>query len=161
MQKYAVFAPTCFDPKGLNLPDQQEWLVCPVSRTRDSGPFSESNFATMEKMLEGIDPDGNDHENHRFNHWGPGWFEILIVRPHSTCLSLAEEAELCLEDYPLLDEEDHSRREYEEACESWEWIDRRDRIEICAKHNVSIFAARRNEIPQGLPYFDDFYSPVD
>lgn len=156
---YAEFAPTCLDPKGLGLPDRQGWCLAPVGQNRDSGPLKRSNYAVALRVFEEIDPDGEDHEEHRFGHWGPGWFEIILVRPDSECYREACDMAAALSDYPVLDEMHLSELEYEEACDAWEYLDMRERIAICARHKVSIFAARRNEIPNGLPYFDDFYSP--
>ena len=53
MQKYSEFQPTGFDNKGYMLDDRQNWYVVPVSRTRDSGLFAESNFAAATEMLGG------------------------------------------------------------------------------------------------------------
>jgi hypothetical protein len=109
MEVYSKFRPTAFDPSGLNLPDQQDWQVVPVSRTRDSGVLDNCNFETALKLLGG---ESDDCEVHRFGHWGPGWFEIVIVRPGSEASRVAEDLERSLSDYPLLDEE-----AYSEACE--------------------------------------------
>lgn len=124
LQRYAEFQPTGFDAKGLNArrmgsendEDRGDWLVCPVSQTRDSedDPLTASNWAAQLKALGG---EGADVEIHRFGHWGPGWFEIVIVRPGSPAEAEAEGLAAALEDYPLLDEEDHSRREYEADIE--------------------------------------------
>jgi len=146
MQRYAEYQPTTFDRKGIALPDQQDWLVLPVMQTRDSGPLDESNFAVALDSVGGEDSD--DVEVHRFGHWGPGWFEIIIVRPESQAAKEAEEIESALADYPILSEDDHSRREYERAGEYWDQCSLSDRIEWCARFDVSIFAARRNEIPE-------------
>lgn len=116
MEKYSEFRPTCFDSAGAFLDDRQDWLVCPVSRTRDSGPFNESNFEAALKILGG---ESEEVEVHRFGHWGPGWFEIIIVAPGSEAAKKAEEIEASLENYPVLDDEDLSRREYDGFLESW------------------------------------------
>lgn len=118
LQTYNSFAPTCFDNPRAFLPDRQNWLLAPSSQTRDSGALDRSNFNTMEKLLKDVDPNSQDHENHRFGHWGPGWFELLIIRPGSTCQQVAENAATALAEYPVLDEEDFSNREFEEACEA-------------------------------------------
>jgi hypothetical protein len=55
-----------------------------------------------------------------------------------------------LSDYPVVCEEDYSSLEWEEACETWASMSLRDRVEMCSKHNVSIFAARRDDIPEGI-----------
>jgi hypothetical protein len=117
MQKYSEFAPTGFDHKGAFLSDQQDWLVLPVSRNRDDGqPLTESNFETALEIL------GGERENicevHRFGHWGPGWFEIIIINPRAgKTLKRAEGIENNLADYPVLNEEDFSQREYEAETE--------------------------------------------
>lgn len=119
MKQYKNWSPTQFDTKGLNCDDRQEWYVCPVIVTRDSGPLATSNFKYTENKLAKIDPDGKDHEVHRFGHWANGWFEILIVRPNTACYELAVSIENSLADYPILDEMDYSDRECEEADRVW------------------------------------------
>lgn len=109
MQTYSKYSPTGFDSSGAFLPDRQEWLVV-------SGPFAESNFAAALDLLGG---EGEDVEVHRFGHWGPGWFEIVIVRPGSKSEEVGNDIEARLEDYPLLDDEDHSKREWEEFLSGW------------------------------------------
>ena len=119
MQKYKNFAPTGFDPRGAFLPDQQEWLVLPVSRNRDTGAFEESNFETALKWLGGERQ--NICEVHRFGHWGPGWFEIIIVNPKAgKTVKIAESIATSIADYPILDDMDFSERELEEQNETWE-----------------------------------------
>jgi hypothetical protein len=113
--RYREYAPTGFDSKGAFLPDRQEWLVLPVSINRDSGPLSESNFESAKKTLDDAKA---EYEVHRFGHWGPGWFEIILVNPAFE--SVVEDIERSLEDYPCLDENDLSEREYDEFRESWD-----------------------------------------
>ncbi len=120
LQQYKDYAPTAFDTKGLGLASRQDWYVCPVIQTRDSGCFEQSNYSSLLKTIEDIDPNGNDYEEHCFNHWGPGWIEIILVRPNSAAHKKAIEAEFALSDYPVLDDEDLSNREYEDFLESWE-----------------------------------------
>jgi hypothetical protein len=52
-----------------------------------------------------------------------------------------------LANYPLIDDEAHSRIEHERASETWGGMGTRDRIELCARFKVSIFAARRDDYP--------------
>ena len=80
LTRYRDWSPTAFDPKGLNGEENNVsgWLVMPVSRTRDTGPFEESNFHTCVDMLGG---ESDYVEVHRFGHWGPGWIEIILVDP--------------------------------------------------------------------------------
>ena len=117
MQRYGDFQPTGHDPRGLGLQDQQDWLVLPTGRTRDSEEREVSNFETAMKILSPDDEDGDDVETHRFGHWGPGWFEIIIVRPGTAAAERAEDIEAALDSYPILDDEDCSRREWEAHSE--------------------------------------------
>ena len=115
---YSDFAPTGFDLAGLGLPDRQDWTVGPVSITRDSGPLDLSNWHAFLESLPG--PEGGAWEVHRFGHWGPGWYEIVLLRPGSAAVGVAEETARALEDSPVLDESDLGERELEEASESWD-----------------------------------------
>lgn len=117
MQTYSEYRPTCFDVRGLALPDRQSWLVLPCSRTRDSGPLDQSNFESAVKALGG---ESDTVEVHRFGHWGPGWFELIIVDPTSPQAQIAEQLESALADYPILDEMDCSQREWDDYTEAWD-----------------------------------------
>jgi hypothetical protein len=148
MNTYSKFRPTEFDRAGAFLPDQGNWLVVPVSQNRDSDCLSQSNFDTALEMLGGEYEDRL--EVHRFGHWGPGWFEIIIINPD--CADLVIQAMIIeekLAKYPVLNEDDFSFRVYEKASQWWNDCGLRERISICAKYDVSIFAARRaGEIPE-------------
>lgn len=125
MIPYKQHRPTAFDPAGAFLDDdRQEWLVAPVTRTRDSGPMDESNFHAF---LEGLGGEGDNVEVHRFGHWGPGWYEIIIINPQAEdIVAKAEEMQASLENYPVLDDEDLSERESEAEKEAWESWGRSD-----------------------------------
>jgi hypothetical protein len=147
LQRYRDFRPTGFDSPGLHADSLEigDWYVAPVMQTRDSDPLAESNFA---QCLEALGGESDSVQVHRFGHWGPGWFEILVVDPKdaTACQALAE-ISCSLSDYPILDEEDYSAREYERASEYWSHCGIRERMRWCAEYDVSIFAARRDEIP--------------
>lgn len=151
MQTYRQYRPTELDRPGAFLcdggdDDRSAWLVVPVIRTRDSGPLEESNFGFVRGRLDTA-ASADDWETHRFGHWGPGWYEIIIVRPGTKAHDEAAEIERRLDGYPVLDEDDLSRREYDSACEGWKHAHKRDRIAALARAGVSIFAARRDEFP--------------
>lgn len=138
MQRYSEFRPTVVDRAGLGLEDRQDWLVAPVSQTRDSEYLEVSNFRVVLKDLEEKDG-GEDVEVHRFGHWGPGWFEIILVRPGTEAAKCAEEWEAALSDYPVACDEDLSELEYEYAQEYWaNWRNDRERLEWIRK-NREIF----------------------
>lgn len=117
--KYSEYRPTRFDTRGLGCDDRQDWLVAPCAQTRDSDCLESSNFATLDHALTEVDPSGDDHETHRFGHWGPGWIEIILVRPGSKAAGVAQECADALVDYPVLDDDDFSERETEEANHVW------------------------------------------
>ncbi len=126
MQTYKDFAPTGFDSAGAFLPERQEWILAPVSQTRDSGALDQSNF---DNALEALGGESDTVEVHRFGHWGPGWFEIIIVDPSdSKVVGIVEDLQTALENYPVLDDEDFSRREWEEYESGWEDYGRKDFI---------------------------------
>lgn len=117
MITYKEFQPTSFDCKGLGLPDRQDWLVAPVGQNRDSEALYRSNFIVVYEDL--IKYGYDDVEIHRFGHWGPGWFEIILVRPNTEAAKIAEEWECALSDYPVADEMHLSQLESEEENEEF------------------------------------------
>lgn len=115
MQRYAEHIPTCLD-SHIEIEDRETWIVAPVSITRDTPSADQSNFYTALEMLGG---ESETVEVHRFGHWGPGWYEIIIVDPLSPQAKILEDIARSLEDYTLLDEDDYSRREHKDMLESW------------------------------------------
>ena len=146
MQTYSEYAPTPFDTKGLNLPDHQNWLVF-LGQNRDSHCLEQSNYSVAMAEFDRMDPEWDDHEDHRFNHWACGWLEVIIVRPDSPCFDKATEMSDSLADYPVLNEDDFSKREWEQMSEYWQSMDISERVDKCQKSGGSIFAARRDDIP--------------
>lgn len=124
LQRYSDFRPSQFDTQGLGLDERQDWLVAPVSQTRDSGCLDRANF---QATLASLDGESEHVEVHRFGHWGPGWFEIILVAPGAWD-QLQELAEIkdALEGYPVVDESLLSELEHEERWECWENYARED-----------------------------------
>lgn len=139
-ERYGDWSPTQFDQKGSNLDDRQDWLVCPVMETRDSGPFDKSNFYSCLDILGG---ESDAVEIHTFNHWGPGWLSIILVHPSRE--KEVEDIERSLENYPVLDEEDLSEREYEAMQEDWNSWAARD----FEKELLRCLENMANEEPEG------------
>ena len=101
-----------------------------------------------------LDEPVNTVEIHRFGHWGPGWYEIVLIHPsNELALRAADEWAAALDDYPVADEEHFSETEMNEVYEWWESSSLRDRIELLSGAGDSIFAARREEIPEDTFYF--------
>lgn len=88
-----------------------------VGQSRDSDCLERSNFAEMLQLL------GGETETVivvRESHWAVGWIEwIAIHQDDEASLAIADEAKGRLEDYPVLNEDDFSTREMEEANEIW------------------------------------------
>ena len=119
-KRYGEHSPTPFD-RNINIDDDEtersQWFIMPVTQNRDSQCLDQSNFAAF---LKGLGGESESVEVHRFGHWGPGWYEIIIVHPDSPVLDEAYGMSRALGDCPVLDEEDNNRRESEEAEETWD-----------------------------------------
>ncbi len=91
-------------------------------------------------------------EVHRFGHWGPGWFEIILIHPdHAKAVA---EWEGALSEYPVASETDFSKLEYEEACAAWQQASIRERVELLQRAHYGgrltvalLMQARRDDMP--------------
>lgn len=114
------------------------WFVF-IGRNRDSGDLDSSNFECALKALRELpDSEVDDSENDGCadasciqvvseSHWACGWIEWIAIHQSATDhVKLAESLESSLEDYPVLDEDDFSRREHESYLESWDSWGRKD-----------------------------------
>jgi hypothetical protein len=121
-----------------------------VGRSRDSADLEESNFAAMLKALGG---ESETVDVVRESHWAVGWVEwIAIHQDDEKTLRIADDLMSQLEDYPVLDETDYLEREYETAQHTWRnCYSLKDRMCLCRDAGVSIFAARREHIPEEDP----------
>jgi hypothetical protein len=130
MQTYRDFAPTGFDARGLALPDNQDWLVVPCGRNRDSEALERANFDAALEILGG---ESETVEVHRFGHWACGWLEIIIVDPSRE--SEVRDIEAALASYPVLSDDKHSEYESEEYEEDWRGYGERE----CARTIARVF----------------------
>lgn len=154
----------------------EDYFVTPFGVHRDSDILTESNHdyavAALRKACEaaGVDPDAPmpgsrparpdalwDWAEHsaivtpESSHWAVGWVRGLYVHKAAPEAVLRKADELCErhENYPVLNEDDFSNREYEAAMDAWEQSSVRDRLEAIQRFGsgISIFAARRSEWP--------------
>ena len=90
------------------------WFVAPVGRSRDSDTVEESNFrVTLDRLTHGND-DGDTVVVVRERHFLVGWVEWIAIDPKDTfAMTEAEMIATELEDYPILDDDDHSELEWE------------------------------------------------
>ncbi len=158
MQTYRDYSPTGFDTKGLNGDEHgiAEFRVL-CGQNRDSGTIDRSNFRSALRALGG---ESDTVQVHRFGHWACGWFELLLVDPSDVAaLETATEIHDSLQDYPIVDESDHSDLEYQETADYWAQMSVRERVEHITRANtyneytrvsspIPVFAARRDELPE-------------
>ncbi len=135
MQRYADFAPTGSDIRGLNADRVgADWFVL-VAQNRDSDCLELSNFRSCERALQRVDADGCDHQVHRFGHWACGWFELILVRPETPAEEEAGHIHNALRDYPVVDESDFSDLEHESAQTMWsECMSQSERVQYIRDH---------------------------
>lgn len=117
-----------------------------LSQHRDSDSLTRSNFICGLKAIGG---ESETVQVVRESHWAVGWVEwIAIHQDDEQALREADAIAEKLEDYPVVNEDHWSELEWNEAQDYWASMSVRDRLELCEKAGVSIFAARRDYIPQ-------------
>jgi hypothetical protein len=121
--------------------DNPDWLIT-CAMNRDSDALGRSDFRCFERALKAL-PEVKEWAGEftpvtveRSSHWAVGWVDYLIIDPACTAaVALAEQMRERLEDYPVLDEDDFSELEQEEAAEVWANCYReRERIDYIRKH---------------------------
>lgn len=114
-----------------------------VTQNRDSDTLTRSNWAVAQELVP-------EAQVYSFSHWLCGWVEHLVVSTGASDDVLVRAAKIVkdIQAYPILSDEHFSNLEYTEANEYWNKASMRLRIELCQHHGVSIFAARRDEMPE-------------
>lgn len=101
------------------------YFVAPVSRNRDSDILTESNFGQQWEALRAHladvpNADECSPQIVREGHFLCGWVEwVAIHESNESALRVADNLAARLERYPVLNEEDWSAREHEEAQRVW------------------------------------------
>jgi hypothetical protein len=103
--------------------DLSEFYMC-LTHTRDSDLLEESNWDCILKQY----PETFDEETNqgirvvRFGHWACGWFEQIMVHESDfDSLKRMDCVREALNNYLVWDDEDYSRREYEEQEQNVKW----------------------------------------
>lgn len=105
------------------LDDAENWAVI-YTHHRDSGLLDESNAAAIEAAMEPFTEAGDpDVIAERHSHWACGWIDGFAIRAFkdgkiTDAFRKYQELADRLADYPILDEQDYSRREYEATFEN-------------------------------------------
>ena len=115
----------CFVWYRDEIQDAENWAIV-YTHNRDSGLLDLSNASMIEKELEPFTEAADEDpdvvmESH--NHWACGWidgFSIRVFRDGQITDAFRKYHELAerLAEYPILDEEDYSNREYEATIEN-------------------------------------------
>jgi len=104
-----------------NMGGPHDWAMY-YTRNRDSGLISQSNHAYIKKAMEPYEEDGTARDE-RHGSWACGWMEGFAIRIYkggkvTNAFKIWMNMQDAMSDYPLLDEEDHSNREYEETLDN-------------------------------------------
>lgn len=126
-------------------------------RNRDSCLLTNHNYEEIMKRLQTVYNNLQDNDSTEFgwfldarmNHFGPGWIEEIFVHEDAPqeLIDTATDILNDLDQYPILNEDEYYRKVYEAADEYWRQMSLRERIEMCKEHDVNIFAARHDYIP--------------
>lgn len=125
--------------------DRNEYYVA-YGQHRDSDTLTRSNFRVMLAKL------GGESETVlvvRDSHCMVGWVEAIYIHESDTA-RLIEAYDILdkLDNYPVVDEEDWSDLQRQEAAQFWQVLSLRERIDVCERFDISPFAARRTELPE-------------
>ncbi|CAB4196358.1 hypothetical protein UFOVP1299_76 [uncultured Caudovirales phage] len=116
-----------------------------LTQHRDSDLVTRSNFISALAELGG---ESDTVRVVRESHWLVGWLEwIAIHQDDVSALAKAENMGAKIKIYPILDEDRYSSMEYDYVYGSWNAQTLVEKIEVCVRFGVSIFAARRSDVP--------------
>jgi hypothetical protein len=133
--------------------DGDNWTIINTHH-RDSDLLSQSNADAIDNALQPFM--GDDCISMRSSHWGVGWVDGYAIRVYkegevTKAFSAYAELYIALQNYPVLDDEDYSRRELEASIENindiahnyvkasapaewsekvWEWLWNNDQREL-------------------------------
>ena len=121
----ALLMPDDFGYSG-ELPIGETWSLGPVIRTRDSGLLGQSNADALEAALENIREFRDEYQIVHAGHWAVGWVDHLAFH------AIDENREPthifkwllgwwdALEEYPVANDDDYSRRQDEAVMQNIE-----------------------------------------
>jgi len=126
--------PDVYVPENLSrweLPDSYAgahwdgYYRAPVGRNRDSDLLTQSNWDQQWEALKAFRADVPDADEVSpvavcENHWAVGWVEwVAIHESNGPALREADRLAARIENYPVLDEEDYCRREWDDYDKGW------------------------------------------
>lgn len=133
--------------------ERLNWLLV-YTRTRDADALEESNFRSFLKLLGG---ESKTVAIIRFSHWACGWLDHIVVNPHDVVRTkLAADTLKRLEGYPIVNENDFSNLETEQADTYWKTLTIKERIDLCKEYGISILQARYDYVPSNDGRLDEY-----
>ena len=106
--------------------DDENWTIV-YTKNRDSRLLEESNADAIKKEME-AEEFGEDVVPECHNHFAVGWVEGYAIRVYDAAGNVTKAFEKyvalmdAIADYPVLDDEDYSRREYEATLKNIEQV---------------------------------------
>lgn len=126
----------------------------------NGGSVNESNYRVLCEMLEEAHPDGSQPVVWARTSGGHGTYGVVVR--YGDLDEGPREAIDALEDYPLMDEEDHSRLEMEQQDEAWENWAEDDFIKECAKHlGVDPYELKEQAEAAGVSWYAIFHQATE
>lgn len=139
-----------FDPVG---------DYCVLSKHRDSELLDRVNWDIAVETLKAepmdhgrcgdIPADRPNVYTWQASHWAVGWVEYMMVRADAPddIKTAAGEMICSLAEYPMLDERRYSDAQFEAVGDYWAQCSVSDRVDYLRDAGLSIFAARRDYLP--------------
>ena len=142
------------------------------SRTRDSSILDNCNWEEIWKHLKAVEalypppPEGSIEKYQtgfsdqdetpktwfyewEASHWACGWLGYMLLREDAP-IELINAAELVkenLDNYCIYNEDRYYDMRWEANSDLWKSLNIRDRVYYCQRAEISIFAARRDDLP--------------
>jgi len=118
------------------------WYSAGFGQSRDSDCLEQSNFQTVYDELRPLDSEFEGETTVRIiraGHWAVGWVEWIAIHSSNTA-ALQRARQLCdrANDYPVLNEEDFSQREWDSCEQVWrDCFDPAERVRYFRKHSYT------------------------
>lgn len=84
------------------------------------------------------------------SHWAVGWVGYMMLREDAPAelIEIVEQVKDDLDNYCIFNEDRYYEMRWEANSEFWNQMSVKERVYYCQRAHVSIFAARRDELPE-------------
>lgn len=144
------------------------WSLGPVIEHRDSTLIDQSNAHEIKRIFEQADPNGKDWTITNCDHWAVGWVDHLSMQVYKKVLHtyvptkillVWQDIENSLENYPLLNEDDYSEREYNATLDNIEeaagYYARQHDIDLPDDYSSTLYSWFSDCLPSAIESSDD------